>query len=235
MNSVITEIRKWLRTKGTQEIKQKSKRFFKEEIKSYGVKNPVVHKLAKETYKNINPLTKENVFELCEFLWQSGYTEEAIIACDWSFFMKRQFEPEDFVVFEKWIDNYITNWATCDTFCNHTVGAFLEKYPDYISRLLGMTSSDNRWMRRAAAVSMIVPARKGKFLDEIIEIASLLLTDTDDLAQKGYGWMLKEASKNSQQEVFNFVVKNKATMPRTALRYAIEKLPKEMKEIAMEK
>ena len=90
-------------------------------------------------------------------------------------------------------------------------------------------------MRRASAVSLIVPARHGKFLKEIIEIADLLLLDKDDMVQKGYGWMLKEASKKHQQEIFEYVVAKKDIMPRTALRYAIEKMPNELKVKAMEK
>jgi 3-methyladenine DNA glycosylase AlkD len=109
----------------------------------------------------------------------------------------------------------------------------LVKYPEYLEDLKEFTSSENRWMRRATAVSLIVPARKGIFLKEILEIASLLLLDQDDLVQKGYGWMLKAASEAHQQEIFDFVMSNKNVMPRTALRYAIEKMPKDLKAQAM--
>ncbi len=90
-------------------------------------------------------------------------------------------------------------------------------------------------MRRAAAVSLIIPARNGKFLADIFEIADLLLTDADDLVQKGYGWMLKVAANKHEQEVFEYVMKHKSLMPRTALRYAIEKMPADLKARAMEK
>jgi len=90
-------------------------------------------------------------------------------------------------------------------------------------------------MRRAAAVTLILPARKGKFLDDIFEIADSLLLDTDDLVQKGYGWMLKEASKKHQKQVFDYIMKNKDKMPRTALRYAIEKMPPDLRKQAMAK
>ena len=142
---------------------------------------------------------------------------------------------EDLAVFRRWIDTYITNWASCDGFCNHTVGDFIEQFPDYVDELKSWTQSDNRWMRRAAAVSLIVPAKHGKFLKESIEIAGLLLTDTDDMVQKGYGWLLKEASRKHTSEVFTYVMKNKKVMPRTALRYAIELMPKELKAEAMKK
>ena len=62
-----------------------------------------------------------------------------------------------------------------------------------------------------------------------------LLLDGDDLVQKGYGWMLKEASKQHQQQVFDYVIKNRSVMPRTALRYAIEKMPQDLREEAMKK
>ena len=75
-------------------------------------------------------------------------------------------------------------------------------------------------MKRASAVSLIIPARNGKFLKAIIELADIMLTDGDDMVQKGYGWMLKAVSQAHQKEIFEYVLKNKATMPRTALRYA---------------
>jgi 3-methyladenine DNA glycosylase AlkD len=82
---------------------------------------------------------------------------------------------------------------------------------------------------------LIIPTRKGKFLNAILEIANALLTDTDDLVQKGYGWMLKAASQAHQQEIFHYVISRKNEMPRTALRYAIEKMPAEMRKEAMKR
>jgi len=90
-------------------------------------------------------------------------------------------------------------------------------------------------MRRAAAVSLIIPAKKGKFLKEAFEISNLLIADKEDLVRKGYGWLLKEESRTHQNEVFEYVMENKHKMPRTALRYAIELMPKELKIKAMEK
>jgi 3-methyladenine DNA glycosylase AlkD len=92
-----------------------------------------------------------------------------------------------------------------------------------------------RWVKRASAVSLIVPARKGLFLREIIEIADILLPDRDDMVQKGYGWMLKAASQAHQTAIFDYVIRKKAVMPRTALRYAIEKMPGDLKKMAMAK
>jgi len=108
-------------------------------------------------------------------------------------------------------------------------------FPEYIVKLKDWARSHNRWLRRASSVTLITPARKGKFLNEILEIADIFLLDKDDLVQKGYGWMLKAASEANQQEIVDYVIKNKSIMPRTALRYAIEKMPKELKIKAMER
>jgi 3-methyladenine DNA glycosylase AlkD len=80
-----------------------------------------------------------------------------------------------------------------------------------------------------------VPAKHGEFLNDVFDLADLVLTDPDDMVQKGYGWLLKEASRKHTSEVFAYVVRNKAVMPRTALRYAIELMPKEMKVEAMKR
>lgn len=209
--------------------------YFKEEVKFHGVKTAVINRIARELYYQIRGLEKKDVFSLCTVLFKTDYMEEAVIVCEWTYRLRNQFEPADFEVFEDWLNKYINNWAKCDTFCNHTVAAFVEKYPEYIERLKAWTKSENRWLRRAAAVTLILPARNGRFIQDIFEIADSLLLDKDDLVQKGYGWMLKEASKPYQQEVFDYIMSKKAVMPRTALRYAIEKMPEELKRRAMER
>lgn len=235
MNSIIEKVSNQLIETGNEENRQSGQRYFKEEIKLRGVKSADITRISKSLYTEICHLSKKEIFEICTQLWQTGYFEEGIVACEWSYKLRKQYAPDDFETFERWIANYISNWATCDTLCNHSVGDFLMMYPDFLEKLKIFAVSPNRWMRRAAAVSLIVPARKGLFLSTIFELAEILLLDKDDLVQKGYGWMLKAASQAHEQEVFEFVVNRKDKMPRTALRYAIEKMPAELKKIAMEK
>ena len=235
MNSIISQLRAELEQNSDEEARESSNRFFKEPIKCYGMKTPVARKIAKDYYKQVSGKSKQEIFALCEELLSSDYMEEAFIAFEWSYNLRKQYEPEDFAMFERWVGDYINNWAKCDTLCNHTVGTFIDMYPQYIDSLKKWTTSENRWYKRAATVTLVLAARRGEFLDDIFEIADMLLTDEDDLVQKGYGWMLKEASKQHQQEVFDYVVANRKVMPRTALRYAIEKMPKELRAKAMEK
>lgn len=233
MKAVIKEIREALKNNiNDNSVQQK---YFKEEIKEYGVQIALVSQIAKDTFKEIKNSPKSDIFNLCETLWKSGYLEEAYIVCNWSYALREKYAANNIETFESWVANYVSNWVTCDTLCNRTIGNFLEMYPEQVGVLKKWAISENRWMRRAAAVSLITPARKGMFLDHVVEIADLLLLDKDDLVQKGYGWMLKDASKVYPNKIFDFVIKHKATMPRTALRYAIEKLPQDMRIEAMRK
>ena len=235
MSKIINAIRKELKQNSDEKTKKTAQTFFKEKIKTYGVKTPLAIKIGKESFKNIKDKTKAEIFALCEELLKSGYIEEAFIAYNWSYSLHKDYEPKDFKVFEKWVNKYASNWAECDSLCNHAIGTFIETFPQYIKQLKVWTKSKNRWVKRASAVTLILPARKGMFLEDVFAIADSLLTDADDMVQKGYGWLLKEASRKHQKEVFDYAVKHKKIMPRTALRYAIEKMPENLRSKAMER
>jgi 3-methyladenine DNA glycosylase AlkD len=235
MHPIIAKIREELEADADEKTKKSFQRFFKEEVTCYGVKTAIVRKIAKKHWSEVNLFSKEKIFALCEELYRSDYAEEATVASLWLSNLVEQLELGDLAVFKSWIEKYVNNWAKCDTFCNHTVGCLLEKYPGSVSEVKSWAKSENRWLKRAAAVSLIVPARKGEFLQEVFEISDMLLAEEDDMVQKGYGWLLKETSRKHQKEVFNYVLKNRKTMPRTVLRYAIELMPKELKKKVMKK
>ena len=241
MENIVETVRKTLKSEASEAVRESSKRFFKKPVKTYGVKSGEVRKIAKMHFAEVKHLPKVQIFDLCEILMQSGFLEEFSIACVWASSTHKELQPKDWKTIDRWIDSYITNWAACDVFCcgglgkGGTVGTFLEMYPQYLKKLPTWAKSKNLWKRRAAAVSLVGPARKGLFHDTVFDIAEILLLDAEDMVQKGYGWMLKEAANFDERTVFQFVTKHKSAMPRTALRYAIEKMPKNLKEQAMKK
>ncbi len=235
MNSILNAIRADLKADADEKTKRSAQRFFKEQIKVYGVKTAAVGKIAKKYLPQVAALKKKEIFGLCEELLRSGYMEEAFVVSNWRPEYIGNLEAADIATFKRWIESYIDNWAKCDSFCNHTVGDLIQKYPEIVGEVKSWAKSQNRWLKRASAVSFIVPAKRGKFLKEAFEICDVLLLDGDDMVQKGYGWLLKEESRMHQKEVFDYVVKHRKDMPRTALRYAIELMPKELKAEAMKK
>ena len=235
MHSIIAKIREELEASADEKTKSSFQRFFKEKVTGYGVKTGTVHKIADKHWSEVKLFSKEKIFAVCEELFRSDYMEEAFVASFWLPNLVEQLEPSDLAVFKVWIEKYINNWAKCDSFCNHTVGGLIEKFPESVSEVKSWANSENRWVKRAAAVSLIIPVKKGGFLREVFEISDMLLSDKDDMVQKGYGWLLKEASRKHQKEVFSYVLKNGKAMPRTSLRYAIELMPKELKSEAMKR
>jgi 3-methyladenine DNA glycosylase AlkD len=235
MDNIIESIRKELNSSGDEKVRIQQEHFFKEEVKFYGLNATGIRAISNSIYRRLTDQSKQLVFRYCEDLFKPNIFEESAIACEWSYKVHKQYVPGDFATFDKWINKYVTNWAICDSLCNHSVGTLVAMYPELISGLKKWAGSENRWVRRASAVSLIIPARQGLFVNDIFEIADILHFSKDDMVQKGYGWMLKAASEADCNKVFEYVMSRKATMPRTSLRYAIEKMPAELKSLAMAK
>lgn len=233
---MIQDIRKDLKENIDLKYKKGAINFFKEPIKVYGVRSKIVYQITQKYFSEIKVLDKKEFFTLSEQMLKSNFHEEAIIVFTWTQKLIKKFDASDFKIFEGWLNRYVNNWGKVDALCPHTINYFVQNYPTVIPRIKKWTSSKNRWMRRAAAVSFISGSRdfpQRKNLKDIFWIAKKLIKDQDDLVQKGYGWMLKRAAENFERDVFNFVMKYKKEMPRTALRYAIEKMPKELKDKIM--
>jgi 3-methyladenine DNA glycosylase AlkD len=200
-------------------------KFFKEPLENpVGLKTAILRKVINSCYKQFKRHSGREIFDACDRLLASGERYSRSLAFEWTSKISDDFKAEDIARFESWLKNYVGDWAACDTLCG-PLGLFVLKFPDSVSSVFMWTKSPNRWFRRASAVSLIVSLRKGQLLEQAFKTANALLSDEDDMVQKGYGWMLKEASNIFPKEVFDFVGARKALMPRTALRYAIEKLP----------
>lgn len=116
----------------------------------------------------------------------------------------------------------INNWDLVDVSCRDVVGGYLQdKSRDTLYKL---AKSNSLWERRIAIVSTWQFIRVGD-LDDTFKISEMLLGDKHDLIHKAVGWMLREAGKKDRARLLDFLTVYAATMPRTALRYAIEHLP----------
>lgn len=124
----------------------------------------------------------------------------------------------------------INNWDIVDCSCRDVVGGYLLDKPRDI--LYKLAKSNNLWERRIAMVSTWEFIRKGDLADTF-KIAEALLTDKQDLIHKATGWMLRSAGDKNRAALLEFLNKHAATMPRTALRYAIEHLNTEQKAFYM--
>lgn len=213
-----------LKRLGDPEIAVHSQRFFKtgkgeytEGDKFLGIRVPDLRKCVKE-YRDI-PL--ENTLELL----RTPFHEARLLAL---FILVAKYSlknnTEKVYIYKSYLSHtaYINNWDLVDCSAEHIVGAHLfngDKGP--ICRL---AVSNSLWERRIAVMATFHFIKRNQFSDTLA-IAGLLLKDPEDLIHKAVGWMLREVGKRDLRAEERFLVEFYRKMPRTMLRYAIEKLP----------
>jgi len=121
----------------------------------------------------------------------------------------------------------INNWDLVDLGCLYMTGSYLFDKPRTI--LYELAISNSIWERRTAILGTCFFIKKGE-VNDTFAIAEMLLADNEDLIHKGVGWMLRFAGDKNKPRLLAFLDAFAATMPRTMLRYAIEKLTKEQRE-----
>ena len=221
---VVREIRARLRKLGTKKRSKVCRSFFKTGPGEYGagdiflgVTVPALRKLAIE-YQAIT------LAEIIQLL-QSTIHEERLLAL---LILVRSYSKEDEsakkTIYELYLKNsqFVNNWDLVDASAEHIVGAFLigrSKKPLY-----ALARSSDLWERRIAIMATFHFIKRGAF-DETLEIARILLSDEEDLIHKAVGWMLREIGKRHIQIEGRFLKGHYKKMPRTMLRYAIERFP----------
>jgi 3-methyladenine DNA glycosylase AlkD len=221
---IIKEIRSRLRKLGNKKRARLSQHYFKTGPGEYGegdvflgIAVPKLRMLARE-YQD---LALADIIDLL----QSAIHEERLLAL---LLLVRAYAPADDgtkkKIYNLYLKNtrYINNWDLVDVSAMHIVGAFLmdkSKRP-----LHDLAASNDMWERRIAVMATFHFINCGKFA-ESLSIARTLLTDTEDLIHKAVGWMLREVGKRNLRMEEQFLKKHYHRMPRTMLRYAIEKFP----------
>ncbi len=118
------------------------------------------------------------------------------------------------------------NWGVVDVTCPWIVGDFLLNHQEHKKILYKLVQSDNLWEKRISIVSTYTFIKNNQF-EDILAISELLLKDKHDLIHKAVGWMLREVGKKDKRVLDKFLKQHYKDIPRTALRYAIEKHPED--------
>jgi len=223
------EVQERLKKLANKEHAAVSQRFFKTGPGEYGegdifigIRVPVLRKLIKE-YKDL-PVSEIKI------LLRSPIHEERLLAI---LLFVRNFEKGDGDIKKNIYDLYlkstefINNWDLVDTSAQHIVGQYLmdkSKRPLY-----RLTKSKNLWERRIAIMATFHFVKRCEF-SETLKISNILLADRHDLIHKACGWMLREIGKRDLETEEIFLKKHYKKMPRTMLRYAIEKFPEKKRQ-----
>lgn len=232
----LNEIKNELKGLGDAERANHGERFFKtgkgeygEGDKFIGVTVPSQREVAKK-FKHI-PLAE--VFELMK----SEIHEHRLTAL---FILVDKYKKADFKTKKQILDfylanlKYVNNWDLVDSSAHKIVGEYLLKYPEERDILYKLARSNHLWSKRVAIISTFTLIRDKQF-DDALKIAEILLKDGHDLMHKAVGWMIREIGNRDHAMEKKFLDKYFKCMPRTMLRYAIEKLPSAEKSFYMQK
>jgi len=211
-----------LKKSSSKKRAETSKRFFKTGKDEYGegdifwgITVPDVRKVAKK-YKELP------IDEVLILLKNKIHEVRQCAVC----ILVLRYKDNPSQIYKIYLTNtkYINSWDLVDMSAGLIVGQYLNDKPKKI--LITLAKSENLWERRIAIVATYNFIYNKKYKDTF-NIAEILINDKHDLIQKAVGWMLREVGKRSQGLEEEFLEKYAKTMPRTTLRYAIERFPKE--------
>ncbi len=219
-----TEIQKRLRQLANPDKAAILQRFFKTAPGQYGagdiflgINAPVLKALVKE-YKNIS------VAEAEELLHSEIHEERALALQFWVRLYTQKNPAHKELIYQRYLANtdWINNWDLVDVTAPHIVGHYLFQRERKI--LFRLAKSGSLWERRISIIATQYFIRQHDFADTL-KIAALLVNDQADLIHKAVGWMLREVGERDLPPEEEFLEKYYQQMPRTMLRYAIEKFP----------
>lgn len=220
-----------LRTSSSEEKQKCLARFFKTGKGEYGegdrflgVIVPEIRKVAKEF--------KAVPYDLIEALLESEWHECRLCALIILRYKYKK-DPSQAVQFYLSHTKGINNWDLVDLSAPYILGDYMVNRHDR-QILYDLAASSDMWEQRIAVVSTLMLIRHGQFSDTLA-LAELFLVTRHDLMRKAVGWMLREVGKRNQVLLMNFLEKNRSSMPRTMLRYAIEKFTPEQRKYYMSK
>lgn len=205
------------------------KTYFKphEEIWLYGVGTTGVRAVEQEIFRGIGrQWSVEEAVEFCDVLLRDKYLEPKGVGITLLARYQRHFKKEFLNRIKTWLtENLCDNWAAADSLAGSILAPLLARYPELIIEVQSWTRSNNLWLRRSAAVGLVPLARRGENLDAAYAVAESLFDNREDLIHKAAGWLLREAGKKDPARLRAFLLAHGPRIPRTAIRYAIERFP----------
>jgi len=222
---IAAQIRRALRDGGSAEHAAGVQWFFKDQIESHGWYTADLRRAAVRSRRTVG---KEHgldfLIEVADDLFSGSVLEEKVAAVFLLEKLDAEFGDREFKLFESWLDR-ISSWADHDALVHSLIAPMVVAKPARAKAVFRWAKSPNRWRRRAACVALIRGARARMFFPEITKLSNFLLTDQDDMVQKGLGWLLRETAKFDAGRTVPYLMKIRAHAPRLVLRTACETLP----------
>jgi len=224
------QIRRALKDGGSAEHAAGVQWFFKEEIQSHGWYTAALRRAIRGCRREIlRAHDFDFLVKVADRLFSGAVLEEKIAAVFLLEKLDARCGDREFRMFEEWLDR-ISSWADHDGLVHYLIAPMVAGDPSRVKAIFRWARSPDRWHRRAACVALIQGTRQRRFLPQIKKLSDLLLSDEDDMVQKGLGWLLRETAKSDAKVTVPYLMKIRERAPRLVLRTACETLPEAVRK-----
>lgn len=210
-------------------VAQSQRMFFKpwEKVEMYGIKTPDLRAIERKLYHLVRrEWSYAQAWRFCDLLIADRYIESKALGLMLLTRYHSKYEEDLLDRAKLWLGRDLcANWAVTDQLSTQILSRLLDQYEHLARTIEGWKRSSNLWVRRAGVVSFVKPSGKGRHLDRVYRIVPSHFTDNHDLMHKACGWLLREAGKADAKRLERFLLRHGAAIPRTTVRYAIERFP----------
>jgi len=222
--SVADEIRHTLNAGGSATRSTSVQRFFKEEVQSHGWRTADLRRASIRWRREILQQSDlKFLLRVADNLFAGTINDEKNVAVFLLENIIAGFGDEEFELLESWLPR-ISNWSDHDALVHYLIAPMMVAKPARARRVFRWAKSPTRWYRRAACVALIQGTRRKMFFSEITKLGERLLSDQDDMVQKGLGWLLRETAKADARSTLPYLLSIRERAPRLVLRTACETL-----------
>ncbi len=194
-----------LKGRGTPERAEQEQRYLKSEREHYGTDVPTIRITVRQLMKGHPDMSRDELFETVEGLWDSGVHEGAMASVELLSLRLGHLGPQDIFLIEQMIRESKT-WALVDPLAATVTGSIVERFP-YVNETLDLWAKDDDfWIRRSALLALLVPLRRGAGdFERFGRYANDMLGEKEFFIRKAIGWVLRETSKKRPELVFEWL------------------------------
>jgi len=221
---IAAQIQRALKNGGSAEHAAGVQWFFKEEIRSHGWYTAALRTAVRHCRREI---LRQHDFtfltQVADCLFSGEVLEEKVAGVFLLEGLDSKCGDREFKLFAAWLGR-IRSWADHDALVHDLIAPMIAAKPARAKAVFRWAKSPQRWHRRAACVALIRGSRAKMFFPEIVKLSDRLLSDQDDMVQKGLGWLLRETAKYDARRTVPYLMKIRGRAPRLVLRTACETL-----------
>jgi 3-methyladenine DNA glycosylase AlkD len=177
----------------------------------------------------------DEAMQFANLMMEDRYLEVKSLGIEVVVRYRKAFTPRLLPLWKGWLARDLsTNWATTDAISCSLIGPLLVQHPELAGQMREWSRHRNMWVRRASAAGLIPSVRKNLAMDVAYDVAHQLHTDPHDLIQKAVGWLMREAGKADVARLERYLRESGPAIPRTTVRYAIERFPERKRRELLE-